>query len=403
MASPMSDRWRVFIGYLAESTGYRNQRTFHVYVPEYLPTLTGDITPETATHIVEITNVMTNQKESVNVKTATTITAEYLGVLTSRTVPTMYKNQQVLVLNFATDDRFFWLPLERDDYLRTFEQIRFSALDQAITNKSTVVGKDIESKQASITDDNSYFFEIDTKYHKHIVMSTSASDGEAWRYFFKIDANSRSVEIWDQSIDDPSIPSNSIKLESQPIPGCRGRIKLENAAGTSITMEDKNMAIHVPKNLEIFVGGNLVTHVDGTTTSSFKGAVGTTMMDVLHHRGLKNATFNYGQNVGIAVSENYTLTVLENITTNTPMAAIHNQGTRTVTTATIDIVNSTTAIRNQTTRTVTTILNDTLITGSTLLTASTSRWKIKKCSDTYVLDLPYHGSARSNVALREIK
>lgn len=391
MAAPMSDRWRVFIGYLAESTGYRNQRTFHIYVPEYLPTLTGDITPETATHTVEVTNVMTNQKESVNVQTATTITAEYLGVLTSRTVPTMYKNQQVLVLNFATDDRFFWLPLERDDYMRTFEQIRFSALDQAITNKSAAIGDDVEGKQAGITDDNTYFFEIDTKYHKHILLSTSATDGEDWRYFFKIDTNSRSVEIWDQSVKDKSIPSNSIKLESQPIPGCRGRIKLENASGTSITLEDKNMAIHVPKNLEFYVGGNLVTHVEGTTSSSFKGSVGTTMMDVYHHKGFGNATFNYEGDVGIAVSGGYALSVLKNITTNTPMAMINNQGMRTVTTLQTDIVNATTVLRNQTTRTVTTIGNDTLVTGASLITASTGNWTVGSLSDVYILDIPTIG------------
>lgn len=391
MAAPMSDRWRVFIGYLAESTGYRNQRTFHIYVPEYLPTLTGDITPETATHTVEVTNVMTNQKESVDVQTATTITAEYLGVLTSRTVPTMYKNQQVLVLNFATDDRFFWLPLERDDYMRTFEQIRFSALDQAITNKSAAVGDNVEGKQAGITDDNTYFFEIDTKYHKHILLSTSATDGEDWRYFFKIDTNSRSVEIWDQSVKDKSIPSNSIKLESQPIPGCRGRIKLENAAGTSITLEDKNMAIHVPKNLEFYVGGNLVTHVEGTTSSSFKGSVGTTMMDVYHHKGFGNATFNYEGDVGIAVSGGYALSVLKNITTNTPMAMINNQGMRTVTTLQTDIVNATTVLRNQTTRTVTTIGNDTLVTGASLITASTGNWNIGEIDDVYMLEIPSIG------------
>lgn len=391
MAAPMSDRWRVFIGYLAESTGYRNQRTFHIYVPEYLPTLTGDITPETSTHTVEVTNVMTNQKESVNVQTATTITAEYLGVLTSRTVPTMYKNQQVLVLNFATDDRFFWLPLERDDYMRTFEQIRFSALDQAITNKSAAVGDNVEGKQSGITDDNTYFFEIDTKYHKHILMSTSATDGEDWRYFFKIDTNSRSVEIWDQSVKDKSIPSNSIKLESQPIPGCRGRIKLENAAGTSITLEDKNMAIHVPKNLEFYVGGNLVTHVEGTTSSSFKGSVGTTMMDVYHHKGFGNATFNYEGDVGIAVSGGYALSVLKNITTNTPMAMINNQGMRTVTTLQTDIVNATTVLRNQTTRTVTTIGSDTLVTGASLITASTGNWNIGGIDDVYMLEIPSIG------------
>lgn len=391
MAAPMSDRWRVFIGYLAESTGYRNQRTFHIYVPEYLPTLTGDITPETSTHTVEVTNVMTNQKESVNVQTATTITAEYLGVLTSRTVPTMYKNQQVLVLNFATDDRFFWLPLERDDYMRTFEQIRFSALDQAITNKSRAVGDDVEGKQAGITDDNSYFLEIDTKYHKHILLSTSASDGEDWRYFFKIDTNSRSVEIWDQPVKDKSIPSNSIKLESQPIPGCRGRIKLENAAGTSITLEDKNMAIHVPKNLEFFVGGNLVTNVNGNTVASFKGPVGTTMMDVFHHKGFGNATFNYVGDVGTAVAGGFALSVLKNIITNTPMAMINNQGLRTVTTLQTDIVNATTVLRNQTTRTVTTIGSDTLVTGASLITASTGNWNIGEIDDVYMLEIPSIG------------
>ena len=391
MAAPMSDRWRVFIGYLAESTGYRNQRTFHIYVPEYLPTLTGDITPETSTHTVEVTNVMTNQKESVNVQTATTITAEYLGVLTSRTVPTMYKNQQVLVLNFATDDRFFWLPLERDDYMRTFEQIRFSALDQAITNKSAAVGDDVEGKQAGITDDNTYFFEIDTKYHKHILMSTSSTDGEDWRYFFKIDTNSRSVEIWDQSVKDKSIPSNSIKLESQPMPGCRGRIKLENAAGTSITLEDKNMAIHVPKNLEFFVGGNLVTNVNGNTVASFKGPVGTTMMDVYHHKGFGNVTFNYAKDVGTAVAGGYALSVLKNIITNTPMAMINNQGMRTVTTLQTDIVNATTVLRNQTTRTVTTIGSDTLVTGASLITASTGNWNIGEIDDVYMLEIPTIG------------
>ena len=393
----MNNRWRVFVGYLAESTTYRNQRTFHVYVPEFLPTLTGDITPETATQVVNVTNVMTNQQESLNVATSTTITADYLGVLTSRSVPTMYKNQQVLVLNFASDDRFFWIPLERDDYLRTFEQIRWSALDQALTNKSTAIGTDNEAKQSGITDDNSYFIEIDTKYHKHIVMSTSASDGEAWRYYFKIDANSRSVEIWDESVNDPTIPSNSIILESQPVPGCRGRIKLENAAGTSITMEDKNMMIHVPKNLEIYVGGNLVTHVEGTTSSSFKGAVGTTMMDVQNHKGYGDASYNYSKNVGVAVSENYTLTVLKNITTNTPCAAIHNQGTRTVTTVQTDTVNSNTAIRNQMSRKVTTISNDTLVTGASLITAATGNWSVGSLSDVYVIDIPGIGQVPCHV------
>ena len=363
------DRWRVFVGYLAESTSYRNQRTFRVYVPETLPTLTGDITPEVATHVVKVTNVMTNQTEEVNVDAATTITAEYLGVLTSRTVPTMYKNQQVLVINFANDDRFYWIPLERDDYLRTFEQIRFSAMDQAITNKSAAVGKDIESKQSAITDDNSYFFEIDTKYHKHIVFSTAATDGEAWRYFFKIDANTRSVEIWDQSIKDPSIPSNSITLESQPIPGCKGRIKLETAAGASLTLEDKNAMLHIPGNMEVFIGGNLVTNVNGSTSSSFVGDVGTTITGSHTHVTTGDAVHNYSSNLGIAVTGSYTLSVKGPLVTSTMTSAIHKQPIRTVITENVDTINSKTSV----------------------ITTNYANWKAGSTGSTYVLEIPSVG------------
>ena len=368
------DRWRVFIGYLAESTTYRNQRTFRIYVPETLPALTGDVTPEVATHTVKIPNVMTNKTEESNVDVATTIIAEYLGVLTSRTVPTMYKNQQVLVINFANDDSFFWIPLERDDYLRTFEQIRFSALDQAITNKSTATGKDVEAKQASITDDNSYYFEIDTKYNKHIFFSTAATDGEAWRYFFKIDANTKSVEIWDQSIQDPSIPSNSITLESQPIPGCKGRIKLETAAGASLTLEDKNAMLHIPGNMELFIGGNLVTNVNGTTTSSFVGAVGTTITGQHIHNSVGDVVHNYSSNLGVAVTMAYTLSVKGPIVTSTLTSAMHQQPIRTVITEGVDTINSATSI----------------------ITTGYANWTAGSTGDVYVLEIPSVGRVACN-------
>ena len=368
------DRWRVFVGYLAESTVYRNQRTFRIYVPESLPTLTGDITPEVATHTVKVTNVMTNKTEEADVDVATTITAEYLGVLTSRTVPTMYKNQQVLVINFANDDRFYWIPLERDDYLRTFEQIRFSALDQAITNKSAATGKDIEAKQSSITDDNSYYFEIDTKYNKHIIFSTAATDGEAWRYFFKIDANTRSIELWDQSINDPSIPSNSITLESQPIPGCKGRIKLETAAGASLTLEDKNAMLHIPGNMEIYIGGNLVSNVNGTTSSSFVGDVGTTITGKHTHSSVGDAVHNYSSNLGIGVTMSYTLSVKGPIVTSSLTSAMHKQPLRTVITEGVDTINS----------------------QSSVITTSYAAWKAGSTGSTFVLEIPSVGRVACN-------
>lgn len=388
---PMQDRWRVFIGYLAESTGYRNQRTFHVYVPETLPTYTGDITPEVATHSVKVTNVMTNQTDEANVGVVTTIKAEYLGLLTSRTVPTMYKNQQVLVLNFSNDDRFFWIPLDRDDYLRTFEQIRFSALDQAVTNKSSATGSDIEKKQSSITNDNSYYFEIDTKYGKHIMMSTASTDGESWRYFFKIDANSHSVEIWDQSIKDPSIPSNSIKLESQPMPGCKGRIKLETAGGASLTLEDKNSMLNIPGNLEVSVGGTVVTNIQGNTTASFGGNVGSTITGKYLHYGMDDTVLNFVKHLGIAVTQTYTLSVKGPMVTSTLTSALHMQPMRTVITEGMDTVTAITAIQNYTNHTVTTIGVETLNTSSYRIQAASADWSVASMEDTYILEIPTLG------------
>lgn len=373
----MVDRWRMFVGYLAESTGYRNQRTFHVYIPEFLPTLTGDITPETATHKVDVENVITKKKESLNVQTSTTITAEYFGFLVSRTVPTMYKNQQVLVLNFANTDKFYWIPLERDDCLRTFEQIRYSALDLAQTNKTKAIGDDIEGKQAGITDDNSYFLEIDTKYHKHIKMQTAASDGEDFRYFFKMDANSKTVELYDKCIKEPGRPSNSIILESEPVPGVWGRIKIETAAGTSITMEHDCMKINVPKNLEIYVGNNLLSTVKGTTTAAFTKSVNTTLLDTFVHAGNGASTLKFNDNVGMTIQKMYGIVVKQNMTVAVTNEYSQQSAIRRVTVAGADMLDC--------------VARLTKIRGYDQLDTPLASWKVAEMTTIFVVDIPIPG------------
>ena len=271
------NRWRMFIGYLAESTTTLNQRTFRVYVPELLPTTSGDVTTNIAQHNVKIKNTITNETEETTVGIASTIVAEYMGLMVSRSVPTMYKGQQVLVINYANSDTFFWLPLERDDDLRPFEQVRLSALDIALTNKSDVDKSNVEGRHKFINDDDTYFIEIDTKYHKRILLSTANSDGEAFRYFIKMDASSKSIELWDECSADKKQPCNILAIESDIGAGV-SRIRMQNAAGTALVMTGKDMTINVPGSLNVYVGEDAQSTVIGNKMTSVVGTVNNTIV-----------------------------------------------------------------------------------------------------------------------------
>ena len=126
---------------------------------------------------------------------------------------------------------------------------------------------DIESRDENVTDDNTYYIEIDTKYRKHILLSTSSSDGEEFRYFMKFDAEAHTVEIWDNCVDG-SQPNNTIKIESRPEPTMKGRITLQNASNNSIVMAGEDTMINVPRNLVINVGGDTQFECKGNVSSN---------------------------------------------------------------------------------------------------------------------------------------
>lgn len=271
MLFPRSDesRWSCYVGILVDSTTYKNQRWFHIFCPELLPYKTEDVTIENTEHSINIENILTNTTESKTIKGTTTIYADYFGLDFSRDVPTMYRGMQVLVVNYGNSDKYYWLPMERDDYLRPFEHNRISCLDIAQTNKKQIDGDNIEEKDATITDDNSYYFEIDTKYNKQILMSTANSDGEAWRYFFKINANEHVVELWDQCSDGSQL-NNLIKLESRPGMDSKnkGRITLQTAGGTEVVLNSEDLHIKVPRNMTLSVGGDLAVQVKGSVAKA---------------------------------------------------------------------------------------------------------------------------------------
>lgn len=290
--------WALYLGIITEPTVTWNQRSFHIYIPELSPLHEGDVTPEYITIPVNIKNLATGSTENKSVKLTKTVKADYFGVESSRSVPTMAKGQQVLVLNFGNTDKYYWLPLERDDYLKTFERYRLSCANIAVTNKTDAsCPTDIKAKKDGLTDDNTYFFEMDTRDRKIIRLSTSNSDGEPWRYYFHIDPDEKSITLWDEHVDENATdkqPPNTIKLESRPSEDIKGRITLQNASGTTIKLEDKNMFIIVPDNLFIDVGGEILTNVEKNASTRIGGDNSLT----IEGNNAVNILGNQGVNIG---------------------------------------------------------------------------------------------------------
>ena len=256
-----------FWGVLAESTTNKNQRNLRVYVPSLTPLRNGDISDKGSTQSVTMFNVVTQSTETIDIHLSRTIYAEYLGFQSGREIPDMYKGQQVLVMNYAKSDKWFWIPIDRDDYIKTFEHTRLRCADIALVHKAGTTEQ--EEREIGLNDDNTYYFEIDTKYDKKIMMSTSSSDGEKYRYFFKIDPTDHTVTIWDNLSENPEAPHNTIKIESDPTYSSgdmlKGRITLQNEAGATIILEGPDIKIMAPRDVTIAAMRDLVINSQNDT------------------------------------------------------------------------------------------------------------------------------------------
>lgn len=254
-----------FWGILAESTTHKNQRKLRVYVPVLTPMRNGDISDKGSIETITLFNVVTQAEETIDVHATRTILADYLGFQEDCDVPDMYKGQQVLVMNYHKSDKWFWIPMERDDYIKTFGHCRIRCADISAVHKMGTVDEE-EERQVNLNDDNTYYIEIDTKYDKKIKISTSASDGEKYRYFLKLDPTDHTVEIWDSLAANPMAPHNTIRIESDPTYSgdmLQGRITLQNEAGCTLQLQGPDVILKAVRDLTIVSGRNTVIEADG--------------------------------------------------------------------------------------------------------------------------------------------
>lgn len=289
----VESKLRTYIGIAATAITENNDIMLEVYVPEFIPVKTGELSlskaradsndvlkrvgqsPNSSVFTKEDTNRTTVKSKVnnmgmdkdtvelndvhknikvVNVITSETIECEYFGNLTNQDVPDIHVGEKVLVYNIAGTEKFYWTAIGRDDHIRQFEHYKIKIADKKLTIKD-------------LDDDNTYLFEMDTRNGKIIRLQTSNSDGEKYRYYIKIDAVKSTMEFRDDS-------GNTLILESE-----KPRWFLTNRDQCWMELIGPDMNINVPNNMtttvgndySLFVGGNRKIEVSGDTTHTFSG------------------------------------------------------------------------------------------------------------------------------------
>ena len=230
---------RQYIGIAATAIENNNDRILEVYCPEFAPFKVGvDGKATTKVAPLSVIDNETGEKVPVSINMADTIKCEYLGENTNMDIPDIHIGELIKVTNFGGDEKFYWSCLDRKDYIRHVEHWRLSVADQRKTNKE-------------LTDDNTYFIDIDTRNHKRVLISTSNTDKEAFRYTILIDAIANQITLKDDA-------GNIIRLDSN-IP----RIYMLNNTGTLVDLNGPNLIQNVPGNMSTTVMGDYTIEVTG--------------------------------------------------------------------------------------------------------------------------------------------
>lgn len=226
-------KWSKYHGIAVTSIEKKNQQELYVFCPELIPLSSGSIDETTEPLEINLKNSAGPQK-TIKVETADTILATYFGTsATNRSIPDIHAGEQLIIYHYAEGDTYYWVPAGRDDDLRKTEHLRFSV---ANTQKTLEL----------LDDDNTYYIEFDTKYgNKHILISTSNSDGEDYRYTVKIDAKCNTVDVKDDS-------GNELFLDSN-VP----RWHMKNRSGSEIDLNDTNILLKAEGDIVITAGGSI--------------------------------------------------------------------------------------------------------------------------------------------------
>lgn len=212
------------MGYVAENKP-RNTHEVRIWLAEVLPTLNNELQSGSETR--EKTSV-DNDGNTVNIKMdlSTTSTATWKGCTNRATSPDVRRGERVEVFRLGDSDVYYWDSLGMDDHLRR--------LETAVFNLSGNPNND----NTNPSQDDNYYLEVST-HDKHITLHTSKANGEPFGYTMQLDTEKGTYTLEDDL-------GNYLHLNTGD-----KHWRWENADGSFMELNKKNIAIHAPKTIDV--------------------------------------------------------------------------------------------------------------------------------------------------------
>lgn len=235
MAAKLSEL-KQYVGISATTITDGVTMLIEAFVPDFLPNEKG--TPTMRKFAISTEDVFTHAKPVTNLTRSDVIACAYLGG-SNCSVPCIHKGERVWVLNLSGTEQYYWLPIGRDAGLRLRECHRIFVMDQPNSVKN--------GSYNDVTDDNSYFIEMDTNTGRKIIhIHTTRNDGEIDSYDIKIRPEDGILEIYDDL-------GNHIRLTSQ-----EHIWHIENVDKSFVDINKENITIQCNDTITLNAGKNII-------------------------------------------------------------------------------------------------------------------------------------------------
>ena len=223
-----------------------------VFIPELTPQSDGTEPEKKIIQDIKLWNPFTREDETAQITATHIIRCKYMGTQNFY-VPCVHRGEQVWVLRHeGSEFQYYWLPMGRDEGMRNFEHLRWYA-----HNMPTAIQKVDEKHgiKTTVTDDNTYFIDIDTQRDKNgdiktklIQIHTSQSDGEEYAYDIRIYPGLNKLEICDNATSVEG-GGNRIELDSKETTWT-----IRNIDDSFIKLDKENIYISCRDTINITAG-----------------------------------------------------------------------------------------------------------------------------------------------------
>lgn len=279
---------REYHGYAAADKA-NDSRLLYVYCEELLPFVQGKIS---ATNADSGYSISTGSGKTTGIVTTSNIlVCTYRDDTKSNSAfpPCVRKGEQVRVYNMGDTDQWYWASAGRNDGARRTDTWR-QHISATLENN------------ADLTDSNTYYIEMDTRGAHHVIISTSAANGEKHTYKFLIDTDKSLILLSDEI-------GNSLLMESE-----KPCVTLKNSANSMIQLDGPNINIVCPGNLSLSAKGNIISHTTGFMAMATEKQMTFTTNANLDIKSTGSTTIKSNKDMKVVTNSNYTVSAKGSIT-----------------------------------------------------------------------------------------